>query len=274
MRSLIETMYRDNGNKKVTIVAHSMGGPVTLHFLTSGIVSQAWKDKFIGNFIPLSGAWSGGNTALQAEISGLTVEEMDLFFGGAFASVVSDIGSGILDLLTPILRTLQSIPFLLPRPSVWKDTILVTTPTRTYTANDYEKLFEDIGFDDGFAMFQGIADINENFPAPNVPTHCFYGVGVSTPESFRYGESFPRGARRDPEIIMGDGDGIVNTLSSEVCLQWANSDSPFKSKTFNGVNHFAIVHDEAVLSEIGSIVGANAKQAWWPLIFGQPDDQN
>ena len=273
LRSLIETMYRENGNRKVTIVAHSMGGPVTLHFLTSGIVSQEWINDRIGNFIPLSGAWSGGNTALQAEISGLTIDEMDLFFGGAFASVVSDLGSGILNLITPILRTLQSIPFLLPRPSVWKDTVLVTTPSQTYTANDYEELFEDIGFTDGFDMFQGIADINENFPAPNVPTHCFYGVDVSTPESFRYSQSFPRGAIRDPEIIMGDGDGTVNIRSSEVCLQWANGRSTFKSKTFSGVDHLSIVQDEEVLNEIGSIVGATAKEAWWPLIFGQPDDQ-
>ena len=268
-------MYRENGNTKVTIVAHSMGGPVTLHFLTSGLVSQSWKDQHIGNFIPLSGAWSGGNTALQVEISGVTVDEMDILFGGVFASLLSDIGNEILDLITPIARTLPSISFLLPRPSVWKDTVLVSTPTQTYTASDYERLFSDIGFTDGFAMFQGITDINENFPAPNVPTHCFYGVGVDTPESFHYKRSFPRGANDDPEVTMGDGDGTVNTLSSEVCLQWRDSPgTTFKTQTFEGVDHLDIIQNTAVLSEIGKIVGADAQQAWWPLIFGQPDDQN
>ena len=74
MKGLIETMYRENSNRKVTIAAHSMGAPIMLHFLTqSGVVTQAWKDQYIGNFIPIAGAWSGGNVALQYKISGLSV---------------------------------------------------------------------------------------------------------------------------------------------------------------------------------------------------------
>ena len=70
-------------------------------------------------------------------------------------------------------------------PSVCGDTVLVTTPARSYTASDYRQLFSDIGLTDGFAMYQGIENINE--------------------------------------VTMGDGDGAVNLLSSKVCLRWANS---------------------------------------------------
>ena len=33
---------------------------------------QAWKDQYIGKFISIAGAWSGGNLALEFEISGFS----------------------------------------------------------------------------------------------------------------------------------------------------------------------------------------------------------
>ena len=39
-------MYKENGNTKVTLVVHSMGGPVSLYFLTK-VVNQQWKDTYI-----------------------------------------------------------------------------------------------------------------------------------------------------------------------------------------------------------------------------------
>ena len=246
-------MYRENGNRKVTIAAHSMGAPIMLHFLTqSGVVTEEWKDQFIGNFIPIAGAWSGGNEALQSEISGLSVVSRgpgDIFFR---------IQDSISDLITQFLRSFQSIYFLLPRPSVWGNTILVSTPARNYTANDYQQLFFDIGLTDGFVMYQGIENVNRNFPSPNVPTHCFYGVGVGTPQSFHYARPFPEGADEGPEVIMGDGDGSVNLRSSQVCLRWSNNNGGrlFKSAMFYGVEHGAMLSNEGVLRQIERIVRA------------------
>ena len=274
VKGLIETMYRENGNRRVTIAAHSMGAPIMLHFLTqSGVVTQEWKDQFIGNFIPIAGAWSGGNSALQFEISGLSVidrAEGDML--NFLSSIAFEFQDSITDPLTPALRSFQSIHFLLPRPSVWGDTVLVTTPARSYTASDYQQLFSDIGLTDGFAMYQGIESINRDFPSPNVPTHCFYGVGIDTPRSFRYTRPFPQGTNDDPQVTMGDGDGAVNDLSSEVCLRWANNNGgrPFRSMTFNEAEHVAIVGNRDVLEEIGSIVGAPSDPAAWKssLFFG------
>ena len=256
VKGLIETMYRENGNRRVTIAAHSMGAPIMLHFLTqSGVVTQEWKDQFIGNFIPIAGAWSGGNEALQSEISGLRVNNWG---PGYLFSLLSHIQDSISDLTVPFLRSFQSIYFLLPRPSVWGDTVLVTTPARSYTASDYQQLFSDIGLTDGFAMYQGIENINRDFPSPNVPTNCFYGVGIDTLESFHYTRPFPKGAEVDPEVTMGDGDGAVNLRSSQVCLRWANNNGgrPFRSMVFEGVGHGAMIRSEDVLLEIWRIVGS------------------
>ena len=250
-------MYRENGNRRVTIAAHSMGAPIMLHFLTqSGVVTQEWKDQFIGNFIPIAGAWSGGNEAVECEISGLRVNK---WMPGYLFSLFSYIQDSISDLTIPFLRSFQSIYFLLPRPSVWGDTVLVTTPARSYTASDYQQLFSDIGLTDGFAMYQGVENINRGFPSPNVPTHCFYGVGIDTLESFHYARPFPEGADMDPEVTMGDGDGSVNLRSSQICLRWANNNGgrPFRSMVFEGVDHGAMIRTEDVLWEIGRIVGAS-----------------
>ena len=274
MKILIETMYRENGNRKVTIAAHSMGAPIMLHFLTqSGVVTQEWKDQFIGNFIPIAGAWSGGNVALQYKISGLSAirrGEGDML--NFFSSILFELQDLVTDPLTPTLRSFESVHFLLPRPSVWDDTVLVTTPTQSYTANDYQQLFSDIGLADGFAMYQGIENINRNFPSPTVPTHCFYGVGIDTPRSFRYTRSFPQGAKDDPQVTVGDGDGTVNLLSSEVCLRWDNNNGgrSFESMQFEEAEHMAIVRNQDVLEAVGSIVGAPRDPAAWKsnLFFG------
>ena len=233
-------MYEESG-EKVTIVVHSMGGPVTLHFLTS-VVNQEWKDQYINAFVPLSGAWSGGNVAIQAEISGINVLNS---FAYLFPHAFLDLRS--------VIRSLESSVWLLPEPSIWQDTVLVTTPTRTYTANDYSDLFADISYPQGFEMYTGIASINAGFPAPNVPVYCFYGINVSTPESFVYNSSFPD---VDPEMTMcGDGDGVVNLLSSEICLKWSREQSqPFFSQTFRGVNHGDMVMNRALLQAVEDVV--------------------
>ena len=69
---------------------------------------------------------------------------------------------------------------------------------------------------------------------------------------------------------MGDGDGTVNTPSSEICLKWDGSGYPFNYKTFNDVDHREIFRNEGVLREIGKIVGApaeaNKEKSWWESI--------
>ncbi len=129
-------MYKTNGNTKVTLVAHSMGGLISLHFLTgfSGI-NQAWKDKYIHAYITLSAAWSGGTVSLQTVISGIHKPLGFLLFANDLIS----------DFLVPFARTLESIPWILPKTSVFGKDVLVSTPSNNYTASDYEKLFENIG---------------------------------------------------------------------------------------------------------------------------------
>ena len=56
---------------RVTLVAHSMGGPVSLYFLNN-IVSQTWKDTYLHAYDPVTAAWDGGVAALENVIAGVT----------------------------------------------------------------------------------------------------------------------------------------------------------------------------------------------------------
>lgn len=229
-------MYEENDNTRVTIVVHSMGGPVSLYFLTN-FVSQKWKDMYIHSYVTLSGAWSGGNGVLSGLLTGpIPLNQVEEPIGR----------EGSRD----VYRTFASFYLLFPRASVWNDTVLVVTPTQNYTANDYQDLFTDAGYPQGYTQF---SEIPLDWPAPNVDTYCFYGLDVLTPMTFEYGNGLgelPTGTD------FGDGDGTVNRPSSEVCLRWSSmsNDYVFNRTTFSGVNHSAIIFDDTVLQAIESVV--------------------
>lgn len=63
MKLLVEDTYQQNNNTPVLLVAHSMGGPMSLLFLQDQ--TQAWKDKYIRAMVTLSGAWGGSIKALK-----------------------------------------------------------------------------------------------------------------------------------------------------------------------------------------------------------------
>eukprot|EP00731_Ephydatia_muelleri_P005234 Em0002g1410a len=248
VKALIEKMYKDGGNKKVTLVAHSMGGPVTLYFLNN-VVTQAWKDTYVNAFVTLAGAWSGGSVAVKAEVSGDVLDALS----SASVREICDFPNDIALRFRSAGRTFPSMAMLLPKPSVWGNKVLVTTPKRTYTANDYQALFNDMGYPQAFNIYSGIASINAGFPPPNVPTYCFYGTEVATPESFVYGSGFPDSA--PSQVIKGDGDGTVNRRSAEVCLKWkTQQQQPFGSSAFPGVDHVKMVKDSNVLRAVDRVV--------------------
>ena len=48
----------------------------------------------------------------------------------------------------------------------------------------------------------------------------------------------------ETSIGLGDGDGVVNLLSLQVCLNWRNEQSqPFNVTTFPGIDHAQIITD-------------------------------
>ena len=243
LKQLIEDTYEDNGQQGVTITGHSMGGAVAYYFLTKFLpVTQEWKDKYVHAFAPIGSSWGGGNQGLQLQISGITFH-----------------GLKIPTIMVPITRSLGGLQWMLPSTYIWGDTPIVYTPTRNYSANDFQQLFSDVGYENGYDMYESVSLLSGNFPAPNVNTYCFTSNGSATPEKFIYDEDFlgSNPLEMEPTVIFGDGDGTINKRCNDICLKWEDMRCHYLiPENIEGVSHRSLATDHTIFAKIAKIVGA------------------
>ncbi len=67
-KNLVEDTYKINGNRKVVLISHSLGGPFTLRFLNN--MTKDWKNKFIDSFVPIAAPFAGATKILRMFSSG------------------------------------------------------------------------------------------------------------------------------------------------------------------------------------------------------------
>lgn len=124
LKVLVERAFADNGEERVTFVAHSMGGRMLLYFLQQ--MSTEWKDTYIEQMITLSTPWGGSVQAIQA------------------IAVGYDFGSSLIqnDKMRMVQESCPSVVWLLPSQYFWKpDEVLINTKTKNYTISDIEQFF-------------------------------------------------------------------------------------------------------------------------------------
>jgi len=240
LKSLIEETYSANGNKKITLMSHSLGCPYSLVFLNKQ--TKGWKDKYILQWITLSGVWGG------------TAEQVSLYSSGNTLGIPHF-------LVHPLTvrgeqRTCTSNMFLLPSRELWTgDEILAKTPERTYTVNNYDKFFEDIGFPLGITLRNLVGNLTYPLTshAPHVTVHCLYGTGKDTAESFTFGEGeFPD---TQPKITYGNGDGTVNIRSLQACSKWKQRQLyNVTLKQYPSVDHNGVLSDENVHNYVKTLL--------------------
>ena len=237
MKSLIETMHRDAGNRPVNIVAHSFGNIQTAMFLNQ-VVDQDWKDKYIDNFISVAGPWSGAPQALKATVSGDN-------FGFALPGY-----SSLIDPLKvrKVARNAGGVVILVPEPEFWKGEVLVQTPHKNYTVNMISQLFKDMGAPETDTIYHSVDRTIEDITAPNVPLHCIYGINQHTEIAYRYTQGFDQ----QPEIFYTQyGDGVVPGISLVRCSQFAvQQTQPVETIEFDLLDHMNVLTDEEVLQYI------------------------
>ena len=256
MKRLVETMYRENGDRRVVLVCHSMGCLFTYHLLLSR-VPQEWKDTFVHSWITLAAPFGGATKALAATTVGINFHT-ELF---------SDAG------LRDLERTFSSLSLIVPSAAVFADQAILSLPGRNYTAAEMPLIYQLMGDEAGRRMWEQSQRMQPpaSFPHPGVPVHCLRSSGLPTPERLAYPDpgSFPR----SPVTLLGDGDGTVNQISADVCLRWSASAAGaaagedggmegrqrgFQTQLFEGVVHLDVVrHPDVVLYITKHVLHAN-----------------
>ena len=236
LHQLIEDSYNRNGQTPVTLVAHSLGGPVALYFLNK-YASSDWKASRIKQFVSLSGAFGGTFKVLFELVSG---DKENLIHAEPLV-------------LREALRSFPSFVFLLPSPQLWGDEALVVQPKRSYTSFNYDDLFADLNYTNGSRMYDEVKNLLADFPPPNVTHYCFYGTDVKTVAKNFYNASFPN--IQPFHLVYGNGDGTVNECSLRSCLLWKDKQVlPVVEKSFSGVSHRKMVFHEDVFTEIKKLL--------------------
>lgn len=236
LKILVEETYAMNNNTPVTLLAHSMGGPMTLIMLQRQ--SQKWKDKFINSFITLSAVWAGSVKAIKVFAIG---DDLGAYF-----------------LRESVLRNEQitspSLGWLLPSKLFWKETeILIQSDLKNYTLNNLQQYFIDIGVPNAWEFRKDNEKYQLDFTAPGVEVHCLYGSKVQTVEKLYY----KPGTAIDgyPQLIFGDGDGTVNIRSLEACIHWQKSQKQkIYYQGFPGVDHTNILSSRDMLAYIKTVL--------------------
>ncbi|RWW57530.1 hypothetical protein BHE74_00035672 [Ensete ventricosum] len=233
LRELVEQASKMNGDKPVIILTHSYGGLLTLHLLNRN--PPWWRRKFIKHFIALSAPWGG------------VVMEMFTFTCG------DTMGMSFVDplIVREQFRRTESNLWLLPSPKAFGDRPLAITSDRNYSATDMAEFLQAIGFQEGVKPYVSrILPLLEEMVAPGVPMTCIVGVGVITPETYLYnGEGK---FDEPPEVVYGDGDGLVN-LASLLALEseWFDaSEQELKVIKIPNATHAGILTQEFAVREI------------------------
>ncbi|XP_072751668.1 lysosomal phospholipase A and acyltransferase [Anoplolepis gracilipes] len=236
LKTLVEETYAKNNNTPVTLLAHSMGGPMTLIMLQRQ--SQKWKDKYINTFITLSAVWAGSVKAIKVFAIG---DDLGAYF-----------------LRESVLRNEQitspSLGWLLPSKLFWKETeILIQSDLKNYTLNNLQQYFIDIGVPNAWEFRKDNEKYQLDFTAPGVEVHCLYGNKVQTVEKLYY----KPGTAIDgyPQLVFGDGDGTVNIRSLEACVHWQKSQKQkIYYQGFSKVDHTNILKNHDILAYIKTVL--------------------
>ncbi|XP_066317349.1 lecithin-cholesterol acyltransferase-like 1 [Miscanthus floridulus] len=227
LKRLVERASRINGGMPVTIVAYSYGGTLGHQFLLRRPLP--WRRRFV----PVAAPWAGVVLGMLTLVAG---NNLGLPFVDPLA-------------LRGEYRSLQSSLWPLPNTNAFgAGQPLVTTRSRTYTANDVADFLDAIG------PYQSrVLPLFRELPSPRVPVACVVGVGVDTPEMLAYrGDDFDLMPRM---VMVGDGDGLVNLASLlAVDPAWRRPAAYFRMLKVRNVSHTGLFGDDAVLAVIISAI--------------------
>ncbi|KAF7262615.1 hypothetical protein EG68_00092 [Paragonimus skrjabini miyazakii] len=240
LTKMIEETYVMNDNRPVVLLGHSLGALYALYFLQQK--TDEWKRTYIKAYVPLGGPFGGSVRALLAVTSG---DNFGVFLRDPLV-------------FRDLERSMPSLGLLLPSPRLWpSNEPLIFTPETNYSAHQYDKLFHDITYPEGYQMYLDSTREFDTFLNPTgVQIICVHGSEVSTPVSLTYPQKgwFHKGfPDESPKITEGEGDGTVPIRSLEICRHWTNTEYV----TLPGASHIDITTDPRFLTLLRRVLGSH-----------------
>ncbi|XP_037403881.1 lecithin-cholesterol acyltransferase-like 1 [Triticum dicoccoides] len=223
LRELVERASRTNGDKPVILVSHSQGGYFALDFLNRSPLP--WRRRFVKHFVMASTGAGGFVLLMQTLLPSLQVR---MIFPGTLSALPSPVAFG-------------------------DDTPLVVTTNRSYAARDMPAFLAAAGLPpQAVWLYETRAlPVALSLGPPLVPMTCVNGGGVPTVEKLVY--PCPGGLGAAPEVVYGDGDGVVN-LASILALDTVMGGDPrqehYRSMRIANMSHLGVVSDALALERL------------------------
>ena len=249
-KKLIEDTYRDNGGRRVHLVAHSNGPLYAQYLLTH--TTRAWRDRYIHGFTPIAGNFPGQGIIYPIFFTGLNI--IDFSFPTTKANAES---SARMYLSAP--STYMSAA----DPRIFGDREIVVSDAstgRTYTPQDYARLFEDAEL----PQAEEIADYYIGFvkfadPAhfPYVDVYAEKGSGIPTVVGIGLHDlSVGQLVTASTPLFTRDGDVNQEDITNNAVLAWQAMPCFHFSLTDNpGVDHFSLPGNAGVLARLVADLG-------------------
>ena len=242
LKNLIEETYEQQGQQRIVLMTHSMGGMNALHFLQQQ--DAAWKEKYINKFIPISGPFGGSVEFLSYYLTGLDTLGLLPFLSDN-------------RILHPI-TSLPAIAYLLPNRYAFDSSdILIQSQNGTISIDNLYNLFDLLNLPTAKYIYNDTRNLlGQNLDHPGVNITCIYSHGFLNKKTAHFDreEVFPR----NPRWTQGDGDGIVNMQSLQSCLFWKqNSAFSFSSEVFDSIFHEDMIRDLRPISFFYELVTGN-----------------
>ncbi|VAH70929.1 lecithin-cholesterol acyltransferase-like 1 [Triticum dicoccoides] len=238
LRELVERASRTNGDKPVILVSHSQGGYFALDFLNRSPLP--WCRRLVKHFVMASTGAGGfvllmqsllpssGSSTSASPAGVLSPPQVRMIFPGTFSALPSPVAFG-------------------------DDTPLVVTANRSYAARDMPAFLAAAGLPpQAVWLYETRAlPVALSLGPPLVPMTCVNGGGVPTVERLVY--PGPGGLGAAPEVVYGDGDGVVN-LASILALDTVMGGDPrqehYRSIRIANMSHLGVVSDALALERL------------------------
>ncbi|KAJ3430425.1 phosphatidylcholine-sterol acyltransferase [Anaeramoeba flamelloides] len=238
LKQTIQLAYETNGQQKVTILTHSMGGKIFTYFMSQSQQTQEWKDKYIQQWIPIAPALGGSFEPLETTIWGID-------FGDPLVSKLK---------MREFQRTFTMMYYMYPFEDLdWEEPVIITDDRNYYARKeDYLDMMTELQFPKySSEMLERQWEEMVVIDSPMVPTYIIFGNGTDTNCQAKFNGPI---TSDDYTIETCSGDGTVvekNVLA--MCNNW-KKDHYVSCEGYEDKEHVSMVEDDEVINRVWSLL--------------------